>query len=210
MSIVTRAINMITRPKEEWAIIANEPASFGGLFTGYAMLLALIPAISSLVFGVLIGGIIGASSGSPLGATSLVTLTIGTEVVKYIMGLLLLLAMIFIVNAIAPSFGGKQDTVQVAKLMIYASTPVWLAGILAGIPVIGHLAAFAGAAYTLYLIYLGVGPLLAMAEDKIAGMTVVTALVYIVLWVVIVLFISVAVVTMFFSSSMMAGAMVGA
>ncbi len=43
MSIVQRAKNIIIKPADEWNVIAGEPATVGGLFTGYAMILAAFP-----------------------------------------------------------------------------------------------------------------------------------------------------------------------
>ena len=50
MSIVDRAKNMIMKPAEEWNVVADEPATVGGLFTGYAMILAVIPVVAAIVF----------------------------------------------------------------------------------------------------------------------------------------------------------------
>jgi Yip1 domain len=206
MSIVTRAINMITNPKAEWDVIANEPASVGGLFTGYAMILALLPAIGSLVFL----GLLGMGAGALPGMTMGIGLVGGMAVVGYVIGLALLWIMSFIINAITPSFNGKQDMTQATKLMVYAATPTWLAGLLGGIPIVGALLGLAAIAYVVYLIYLGVGPVLQIPQDKVAGMTVVSVLIYIVLWFVLTIVISGIVIATLFSSGMMAGAMAGA
>ncbi len=206
MSIVTRAMNMITNPKAEWDVIASEPASVGGLFTSYAMILALLPVIGSVVFL----GLLGMGAGALPGMTMGIGLVGGMAVVGYVIGLALLWIMSFIINAITPSFNGKQDMTQATKLMIHAATPTWLAGLLGGIPIVGALLGLAAIAYVVYLIYLGVGPILQIPQDKVAGMTVVTVLIYIVLWFVLTIVISGIVIATIFSGGMMAGAMAGA
>jgi Yip1 domain len=206
MSIVTRAINMITNPKAEWDVIANEPASVGGLFTGYAMILALLPAIGGIVFL----GLLGMGAGALPGMTMGMSFAVGTAVVGYVIGMALLWIMSFIINAITPSFNGKQDMTQATKLMVYAATPTWLAGLLGGIPVVGFLLSLAAIAYVVYLIYLGVGPVLQVPQDKVAGMTVVTVLIYIVLSVILSIVIGGILIATIFSGGMMAGAMAGA
>ena len=209
MSIVNRAINMITKPKEEWDIIASEPATVGGLFTGYALILALLPLIGTIV----VVGLLGMGASAMGGAAAMgmgMSFIAGSAVVGYFVGLALLLLVSFIVNALTPSFNGKQDMVQATKLMVYSATPTWLAGILGGIPIIGFLLGLAAMAYAVYLIYLGVKPVLGVPDDKVAGMTVVTVLIYIVASVVIGGIIAVGIMSMFFSSGMMAGAMTGA
>ena len=208
MSIVTRAMNLITKPKEEWEVIASEPATVGGLFTGYAMILALLPAIGTIVLVGLLGLGASAMGGAAMGMG--MSFFAVTAIVGYFVGLALLLLVSFIVNAITPSFNGKQDMVQATKLMVYAATPSWLAGLLSGIPIVGILLGLAAMAYAVYLIYLGIKPVLAVPDDKVVGMTVVTVLIYIVASVVIGGIIAVAVMGMIFSGGMMAGAMTGA
>jgi len=202
MSLVDRAKNIILKPKEEWPVIAAEPATVGGLFTGYAAILALIPLVTNILFVGLLGigamGMGGAAAGG-------MTFIAATAVIGYFIGLGLLWLVAFIVNAIAPSFNGKQDMVQATKLMVYAATPTWVAGLVSWIPILGMLVAFAAIAYVVYLIYLGVNPVLSVPEDKVAGMTVVTVLIYIVASLVIGAIIAAAVMTMFFSGAMMGG-----
>ena len=50
MSIIDRAKNIILKPAEEWNVIADEPATVSGLFTGYAMILAAIPLVAAVLF----------------------------------------------------------------------------------------------------------------------------------------------------------------
>ena len=209
MSIVNRAMNIITKPKEEWLVIASEPATVGGLFTGYAAILAVLPVIGSIVFLGLLGLGASAMGGAAMMGMGLNFIAV-TAVVGYFLGLGLLWLVSFIVNAVTPSFNGKQDMVQATKLMVYAATPTWLAGIISGIPVIGILIGLAAMVYAIYLIYLGVKPVLGVPEDKVAGMTVVTVLVYIIASVVVGGIIAATVVTTMLGGGMMGGSMPGA
>lgn len=204
MSIVDRAKNILLNPKEEWNVIAGENTTVGELFTGYAVILAAIPLIMSILFLGLLGmGSVGlgGAAGVGLGLGFIAT----TAIVGYIVGLALLWLVSFIVNAITPSFNGKQDMTQATKLMVYAATPTWVTGLVSWIPILGALFSIAGMAYTVYLIYLGVKPVLSVPDDKVAGMTVVTVLIYIVASLVIGGIIAAAVMSMFFSGAMMGG-----
>ncbi len=58
MSIVQRAKNIIFKPTDEWNVIAAEPATIGRLFTGYAMPLALIPALMGIAAAVLFNSLL--------------------------------------------------------------------------------------------------------------------------------------------------------
>ncbi len=208
MSIVNRVQNILTKPAAEWEVIANEPATVGSLFTGYAAILAAIPAIMGIVFTGLLG--FGASSMGALGAGLFsMNFVAATAVVGYVIGLVLLYVMSLIVNAVSPSFNGKSDMVQATKLMTYASTPVWVAGLVSWIPIVGWLIGLAAIVYVVYLIYLGLSPVLGVPQDKVAGLTVVIVLLYIVLSVVVGGIITTFLLSMFFGGAMMAGAMAG-
>jgi len=206
MSLVDRAKNILLSPKTEWEVIAKEEASVGGLFTGYAMILAAIPVVIGIVFGGLLGfGAAGLGSGGFGGASVGMGIIVAMGLVGYVLGLFVIWLVSIIVNAITPSFNGKQDTIQATKLMVYAATPTWVAGLVSWIPVLGMLIGLAASAYAVYLIYLGVKPVLSVPDDKVAGMTVVTILIYIVLFIVVVGLVSGILIATLFGGAIMAG-----
>ena len=211
MSIVDRAKNIIMKPADEWNVIAGEPATVGGLFTGYAMIMAAIP----LVAGILFTGVLGLSAASfgGMGGAGMamgVTAVAGMAVIGYVLSLVTLYLMSMIVNAVSPSFNGKSDMVQSTKLMTYASTPTWVVGLVSWIPILGGLISLAAIAYVVYLMYLGLKPVLGVPQEKVAGFTVVIVLIYIVLSLVVSGIIVGLLFTTFFGSAMMSGAMTGA
>jgi hypothetical protein len=134
---------------------------------------------------------------------------ITTAVVGYFVGLGLLWLVSFIVKSVSPSFNGNSDMVQATKLMVYSATPTWVAGLVSWVPVIGMLLSLAAMAYAVYLIYLGVRPVMDIPQEKVAGMTVVTVLIYLVASLVVGAVIATAVISMFFGGAMMAGAASG-
>lgn len=181
MSIVDRAKNIILKPTDEWNVISAEQATVGGLFTGYAMILAAIPMVAGIIFtgalGISAAGLGGLGGGAiTLGFGALATLAI----IGYLLSLVTLYVMAIIVNAVSPSFNGKSDLVQSMKLMVYASTPTWVVGLVSWIPILGGLISFAAIAYVVYLIYLGLQPVLGVPKEKVAGFTVVIVLIYVV------------------------------
>jgi Yip1 domain len=212
MSIVDRAKNMILKPADEWNVVAAEPATVGGLFTGYAMILAVIPLVAGILFTGLLG--VSAASFGGMGGAGMasmgLTAVVGMAVIGYVLSLITLYLMSMIVNAVSPSFNGKSDMVQSTKLMTYASTPTWVAGLVSWIPILGGLISLAAIAYVVYLIYLGLKPVLGVPQEKVAGFTVVIVLIYIVLSLVVSGIILGLLFTTFFGSAMMGGAMSGA
>lgn len=59
MSLVDRVKNILLQPKSEWEVIAGESTTVGGLFTGYAAILALLPVVG----GIVAMGLLGISAG---------------------------------------------------------------------------------------------------------------------------------------------------
>ena len=178
--LIERVKAMILTPKTEWEKIAAEPADVKSLFTGYAMILAAIPAVCGLLGSTLIGvslPIIGTIR-TPI-AGALVTMVLG-----YVFGLAVLYGVSLIVNALAPTFDGQKNPTAALKLIVYASTPVWLAGVFALIPMLSILGVLAGL-YGLYLLYLGLSPLMKNPQDKSIGYTALIVVSYLVLAIIV-------------------------
>lgn len=171
-SLVTRVQNMIMKPAAEWDVVAAEPASVGSIYTGYAMILAAIPAIASLI-----GSILFAHMNPVLAAI--------TAVLGYVLALVGLFVTSFIVNVLASSFGGEQNQVQALKLVAYANTAAWVAGALNIIPILGALASLVGGIYSLYVLYLGLPKLMKNPADKTTVYFIVTLVVAVVVYAVI-------------------------
>ena len=72
----------------------------------------------------------------------------------------------------------------VQRLVVYAMTPVWVAGVLNLVPALAFLGIIAGL-YAIYLFYLGLPVLMGTPADKVIPYMVVSALVIIVVSVVL-------------------------
>ncbi|HVO87355.1 MAG TPA: Yip1 family protein, partial [Casimicrobiaceae bacterium] len=90
----------------------------------------------------------------------------------------------WLVNALAPTFGGQQDPLRALKVTAYSFTPAWLGAVFGIIPMLGIVGALIGL-YSLYLLYLGLPVLMRSPADKSLGYTVVTIIAAIVVWIVI-------------------------
>jgi len=160
---------MLTKPAAEWDVVAAEPATVAGIYTGYAVILAAIGPIAGLIGSVLL------LHANPIGAL------IGA-VLQYALGLVGVFVSAFIIDALAPSFGGEKNQVQALKLVAYANTAVWVAGIANIIPLLGGLVTLVGFIYTLYTLYLGLPKLMKNPADKTVGYFVVSIIVEIVVY----------------------------
>lgn len=165
-NLIPRVTNILKTPKTEWPVIAAEPATAGGLYRNYILLLAAISPICGLIRGRLVAGITDA-------------------VLTYALALVSVYVLALIVDALAPSFGGQRDRVQALKAAAYAATASWVAGVGQLIPWLGLLIIIGGAVYSFYLLYLGLPHTMKAPADRAVGYTVVVVLVAILLgWVV--------------------------
>ena len=169
-SLVDRVKNILISPSTEWSRIDAESATVASLFTGYAMILAAIGPVASLIGLSLIGFPIGYA--------------IANAVVSYVVALAVVFVVSLIIDALAPSFGGTKNQVQATKIAVYSATPVWLVGVLAVIPqlfLLMGLLALVALAYGVYLMFLGLPRLMRVAADK----AVVYVVVVVVAWIVV-------------------------
>ena len=175
MNLQARVISILTKPQVEWPTIAAEHGTVAGICSGYVMILAAIPAIAAFigttVFGVTL----------PLIGTYRVGIVQGftTLVLTYVLSVVGVYVAAFIVQKLAPTFQSDPNLVQAYKLVAYAMTPSWVAGVLYIIPQLGLLVMLAGL-YGIYLFYLGVTPVMKTPQEKVIPYMITAAVVVIV------------------------------
>ncbi len=168
-SLVGRIKSLIMKPLETWPVIAAERDTPGDLFVRLAIPLAAIGPVGQFLHGQLFGyGAFGVSY-----TPSLVT-GIATMVISYLLALASVVVLGLIADWLAPKFEGEASRSAAFKLVIYAMTAAWLAGIFQLIPWFGFLGILG--LYSLYLLYTGVTPLMKVPTAKAAGFTAVTVL----------------------------------
>jgi hypothetical protein len=143
-SLMTRVTNILTKPKEEWPVIAGESATVSGLFTGYIVILAAIPAVAGLIGSAFLTSLISSVFRVPL------AFSIGSAILMYLLSLGGIYLSAFIIEKLAPNFQSQGTTVDALKLVAYSYTASWVAGICGLLPVIGILGLLAGAIYSIY------------------------------------------------------------
>lgn len=179
MNLVERAKSILKNPKSEWTIIKNETTTVNELFTQYAVIMALIPAIASFIGYSLIGvSVMGVSFKYPM-MTGLLQAGL-----TYILGLVGLYVLGMIVDNLAPSFGSTKDLTASMKVVVFSYTASWVGGILMIIPSLTILAVLFSI-YSLYLMFIGIKTIKEPPAEKLTTYFVVTLLVSIVVYVVI-------------------------
>jgi hypothetical protein len=159
MDIVARAKGLITRPREEWSVIAGEASDTASLFKTYVMPLSAIPAVASFIglalFARMFAGVLpGFSIGGLL----------VQSIVSYVLGLAGVWVFGKIVQVLAPRFGGTGEEMPAMKLAAYSPTASWLAGGFAILPPLAILALLG--LYSLYILYKGVPVMTRVPDDK--------------------------------------------
>ena len=167
MNLVARVKNLLTRPREEFAVIDREPLSVPDLLTGYVLPLAAIGPIATAigwsVFGT--GGFVRVSVGY----------AVSYAIAMFILSIVGVFVAAWVINMLAPSFGATPNRHQAIKVSAYSSTAAWVGGIFGIIPFLAPVGVLAGL-YSLYLLYVGLPMLMKASPDKAISYTVVVIL----------------------------------
>jgi hypothetical protein len=175
-NLQTRVKGILTNPRAEWLAIAAEPDDVAATYRDYIVLLAAIPAIS-IFLGLTIFGV-------PLFGRYAISTALGSAVAMYISSLVAPFIAAVVLEKLAPRFQSSGSTARALKLVAYASTPVWVAGVAYLVLMLAPLAIIA-MLYAIYLLYVGMPVLMKTPYDKVVPFMVVAALVIIVLNVVL-------------------------
>lgn len=170
-----RVRRILTTPKTEWAVIEAESTDVATLYKSYIIILAAIPAVAAFIGTTMIGTTV------PFVGTIRTPVATGFAhmVVSYVLGLVGVYIAALIIDKLAPTFDSTPNMIQALKLVAYAMTPVWVAGVLYIIPALGIIVLIASL-YSIYLFYLGVPVLMKTPEAKVVPYMVVAAIVTIV------------------------------
>lgn len=179
--MIQRIKDILIKPKDTWPQIKAEATGIGQVLTGYAMILAALPAVCGLLGFALVGQSFGPITGFfriPF------TYALVWAIVWYVLILVALYVEGLVINALAPSFGSKQSPVNAFKLAVYSSTPMFVAGILNILPALGVLVLLLSL-YGFYLLYIGMPVMMETPKDKLVGYYVVTLILMIVIYIVV-------------------------
>jgi hypothetical protein len=171
MNLIERVKGIVLSPKTEWPIIAAESGDTAYLFQNYVAYLAAIPAVCRFIGLLLVGvGIIPA---------------LIFAIINYVLAFVIVYILALIINALATTFDGRKDFESALKLSVYSSTPIWLVGVFLLIPWLSFLTILA--LYGLYLLWIGLPPLMKSPEgNKTLGYAVAIVVTAIVLYIVII------------------------
>lgn len=178
MNLILRIKNILLKPYEEWLVIDRESGDPVYLFSRYVAILALIPAIAGIIGGSVIGVTVPAG-------TFRVPLFIGilNGAISYLFTFVIVYSVALVIDGLAPTFGTERHLPSAMKLAAYSFTPAWLAGIFLLLPGLRFLTVLG--LYSIYILWVGLGPLMRAPKDKsllytitvvVAGLVIIVAL----------------------------------
>jgi hypothetical protein len=155
MNLAGRARNILFTPKTEWLVVAGESATVGSLLTAYVIPLSLVPVLATLINGFIWSGLV-------MGMRFFVMEAIRS----FIKSILSYVITTYIVDLLAVNFKSEKNINKSAQLVAYSLTGYWVVSILGIVPLLGWLAIIVGASYSVFLMYLGAGPLKKTPVDQ--------------------------------------------
>jgi hypothetical protein len=155
MNLVARVKNILLTPQTEWPVIESESGDTAYLFRNYVAILAAIPAVCSVI------GLSMLNAG-PRGF--MILSGVVHALIGYLLSFIGVWLFAFIINLLAPTFGGRKDFASAMKISAYAHTPYWLAGVFYLIPALSVLTILG--LYAFYLLWLGLPVLMKTAPER--------------------------------------------
>jgi Yip1 domain len=171
MNLVERVKAILLTPQTEWRIVDRETGDRTYLFTNYVAILTALPAVAAFI-GFSFAGL-GVGYALIFGVFLYVVFCAGWYVEA------------IVVDALAPTFGAQRNMASAVKIATYSSTAFWIAGIVLLIPRIAVLMLL-GAAYSIYLLWLGLPPLMRVREARASAYAAIVVVVMFVIAIVVI------------------------
>jgi hypothetical protein len=162
--LIERVKNILLSPRTEWPVIEPESTAVGQLVAGYVLPIAAFAVLISFVHMALIGVSLpfGGSYRTPM------LPALSYSLFALVAGVIGVCIVAFIINMLAPRFGGTSDMRQAFKVAAYSLTPAWVGVVFSLLPSFGTLLQFLAGCYGIYVLYLGL-PVVMRSNRERAG-----------------------------------------
>jgi len=174
MDLVSRVKNILLDPQNEWRVIDAEQDQPIDILKNYVAIVAAIPAVCSFI-GASIIGAAGFRTGIFVGLLG--------AIVHYVLTLVGVYVIAFIIDALAPTFGGRKDFNSAFKVAAYSPTAAWVAGVFALLPILSVLTILG--LYSLYLLYIGLPILMRTPPERSIGYILAVIVCAVIVWILI-------------------------
>ena len=179
MKIIDRVKGIILNPKKEWDTIQQEQQSNMDVLIKFLIPLVLIPVICSFIGYGLIG-----RKYAFIGHVGSVSLGIRYAVMMVLNMLIGIYLTAFVIDLLANSFGATKNFNNALRLVAYSYTPAMVAGIFYIFPSLSVLVMLASL-YGLYIMYLGIKPMMKAPDDKVTVYFIISIVVLIVVYAIV-------------------------
>ena len=166
--LMARVRGILVAPRREWPGIAAEATTPADIYLRYVAPLAALGAIASSIGAWLVGIPAVPYGNVRLGFGAALT----GAILHFALQFATVLVVALIVNALAPTFGGRKDSRHALQVTAYSFTPAWIAAALTIVPALDAIASLLGL-YGLYLLYTGLPVMMQATRDRTLGYTVV-------------------------------------
>lgn len=168
--MINRVKQILVSPKTEWQTIDRENNTNIIVLTKYVLLLAAIPAIAAFIgYGIIGYSVLGYHVSS-------ISLGIKQAIIQYITMVGGVYITAFVIDLLATNFASQKNFDKAFSLVAYAYTPAFVGGIFYIYHSLTILASLAGI-YSLYLLYIGLAPMMKTPTEKRTAYFVVSLLV---------------------------------
>ena len=174
MDLVSRVKNILLDPQNEWRVIDGEQDPPGVILKNYVAILAAIPVVCGFI-GASIVGVGPYRTGFFVGLIA--------AIIHYVLTLIGVYVIAFLIDALAPTFGGQKNFNSAFKVAAYAPTASWVAGVFALLPVLSVLTILG--LYSLYLFYIGLPALMRTPPERAIGYVLAVIVCAIIVWILI-------------------------
>src|SRR3954471_11870559 len=116
MDLVSRVKNILIDPQNEWRVVDAESDTPASILKNYVAILAAIPVVCGFI-GASIIGVGPYRTGLFVGLIA--------AIIHYVLTLIGVYVVAFLIDALAPIFGGHKDFSRAFKVSAYAPTAVW-------------------------------------------------------------------------------------
>ena len=172
--LTNRVKSIIVNPVKEWEIIRIENTNKNKIVKEYALPLIILISISTLI----------GSFGSPKFLAPSISYSIVSAFITLSVSIISIYISSYIINEIAPNFGASKNIENSFKLVVYSSTPAYLASIIANLHwTLGFLNILG--VYSVYLFWLGSSQILNIGEDKKVGFVILSFVILLIVYLVL-------------------------
>jgi hypothetical protein len=158
---ISQAKSILLQQQSEWTKVLGETEERQS-YINYGIILTVLAHIAMFIGSAFISSALHFMGAYGYGA--------GYFAVYEGIELVLAIATLYIIPpvlaAIAPSFGGQNNSLNALKLFVFAMTPAWIGSMLGILPVIGWLGAIAGSIYAIILFWQHVDEAMSVPADK--------------------------------------------